>query len=518
MASILGPGIAQSPPMGGLVERYAPALAAALAVVGILVVHFGTVESIVAIWRRSETFAHGFVVVPICLWLLWRKRRELEATAAKPWYPAFAIVALSGLVWLVMSIGDVIGVRQFALAFMLQAAIVGVAGLAVARVAAFPLAFLLFAVPAGEFLLPTLIDRTADFTVAALRLSGVPVYREANHFIIPSGAWSVVEACSGLRYLIASVMIGVIYGAVAYRSAGRRAAFIAASVLVPIVANWLRAYMIVMIGHLSDNRLAVGVDHLIYGWLFFGVVMGLLFWVGSFWSEPPLEAPVANVLPKPGDRQVPVSRFFAAALVAIAVAGVWRPLFAAIERPPSVGAAVIAPLAASGGFTSVQADALPEWTPNYGGHSTTLRQVFARNDVPVALYIAYYRDQKKGSELVTSANELVMPHEKRWIEHGRDRVDLKFDSRDVEAIRASIADQRDQLTAYRLFWVDGSVTGSAYVAKALLAWARLNGRSGDAALVVTYARASATTDVALEAMRALSPEILRALAATEGRR
>ncbi len=43
--------------------------------------------------------------------------------------------------------------------------------------------------------------------------------------------------------------------------------------------------MIVMIGHLSDNRLAVGVDHLIYGWVFFGVVMLLLFWIGSFWQE-----------------------------------------------------------------------------------------------------------------------------------------------------------------------------------------------------------------------------------------
>src|SRR5256885_17154333 len=43
--------------------------------------------------------------------------------------------------------------------------------------------------------------------------------------------------------------------------------------------------MIVMIGHLSGNRLAVGIDHIIYGWIFFGVVMLLLFWVGSFWRE-----------------------------------------------------------------------------------------------------------------------------------------------------------------------------------------------------------------------------------------
>ena len=67
--------------------------------------------------------------------------------------------------------------------------------------------------------------------------------------------------------------------------------FMSAAILVPIVANWLRAYMIVMLGHLSNNRLAVGVDHLIYGWIFFGLVMLLLFWVGSFWRSTDMPAP-----------------------------------------------------------------------------------------------------------------------------------------------------------------------------------------------------------------------------------
>ena len=44
--------------------------------------------------------------------------------------------------------------------------------------------------------------------------------------------------------------------------------------------------MIVMLGHLSGNTLAVGVDHLIYGWVFFGIVIGLMFLIGARWSEP----------------------------------------------------------------------------------------------------------------------------------------------------------------------------------------------------------------------------------------
>ena len=139
--------------------------------------------------------------------------------------------------------------------------------------------------PLGEVLVPTLMDWTATFTVAALRASGVPVYQEGNFLVIPSGMWSIVEACSGLRYLIASLMVGCLYAYLSYRSPGRRVAFIAASLVLPIFANWLRAYMIVMLGHLSNNRLAVGVDHLIYGWIFFGLVMVLLLWIGSRWRE-----------------------------------------------------------------------------------------------------------------------------------------------------------------------------------------------------------------------------------------
>src|SRR5204863_9938722 len=273
---------------GGAVDaraRWLPACAIALTVMGILAVYWPTAASIVAIWIRSETFAHGFVVLPLALWLAWRRHDELATAPIKPWWPGLAVVFASGALWFVASASGAGVVSQFALVFMLQSSIVTVIGLAASRVLGFALAFLLFAVPAGEFLVPTLIDWTADFTVAALRLSGVPVYREANHFVIPSGAWSVVEACSGIRYVIASLVVGTIYAAVAYRSAGRRVLFVAASILVPVIANWLRAYMIVMTGHLSNNKLAVGVDHLVYGWIFFGVVMLLLFWVGSFWQQ-----------------------------------------------------------------------------------------------------------------------------------------------------------------------------------------------------------------------------------------
>ena len=244
------------------------ALIVVLLVACVLALYWKTTLSMVSIWERSETFAHGFVVIPIFCYLLWRKRDALDGLVPKPHWGALLGIAAAGVVWLVGEIVSAASVSQFAMVAMVPFAVWAVLGTRIAMALVIPLAFLFFAVPFGEFLVPTLMDWTADFTVAALRASGVPVYQEGNFFVIPSGMWSVVEACSGLRYLIASLMVGCLYAYLSYRSTLRRVAFIAASLVVPIIANWLRAYMIVMLGHLSNNRLAVGVDHLIYGWIF----------------------------------------------------------------------------------------------------------------------------------------------------------------------------------------------------------------------------------------------------------
>jgi exosortase A len=137
----------------------------------------------------------------------------------------------------------------------------------------------------GEGLIPPLMDFTADFTVGMVQLTGIPVYREGTFFQLPTGNWSVIEACSGVRYLIASITLGTLYAYLTYTSYLKRTLFIIASIIVPIIANGLRAYMIVMIAHLSDMKLALGVDHLIYGWVWFGIVIFIMFFIGSYWRD-----------------------------------------------------------------------------------------------------------------------------------------------------------------------------------------------------------------------------------------
>src|SRR5687768_10320658 len=251
----------------------------------ILIAYYETTWSMVSIWSRSDTFAHGFLIFPFSAYLIWGQRKHLGTLFARPNPKVLFVLAILGFSWLLGTLASVQVFAQFMVIAMISAAVWAILGNQIACALAFPLAYLLLAVPFGDAFIPPLINFTADFTVTALQLTGIPVYREGNFFTIPSGNWSVVEACSGLRYLIASFTLGTLYAYLTYRSFTRRLIFIALSLIVPILANGIRAYLIVMTGHLSDMQLAVGIDHLIYGWVFFGFVMLVLFWIGSFWRE-----------------------------------------------------------------------------------------------------------------------------------------------------------------------------------------------------------------------------------------
>jgi exosortase A len=174
-----------------------PALAIAL--VWICAWYAATGRAMVDTWAHTETYAHGFVVAPISLWLVWRMRERLRAMAPRPSWSAVVLLAAAGFGWLLGQFGGVNALSQASFVAMLVLTVPALLGVRVARALMFPLGFLFFAVPIGDFLLPTLMERTADFTVAALRDSGVPVYREGMLIVIPTGRWSIVEACSGVR-------------------------------------------------------------------------------------------------------------------------------------------------------------------------------------------------------------------------------------------------------------------------------------------------------------------------------
>jgi len=372
-------------------------------VASVIVLFLPTARSMAVIWSSSGTFTHGWLVLPAFLGFVWQRRALLAATPLQPDWPGFVVIACAGALWLLGELSGTQVPTHFALVLLVIGAVLAVAGLAWGRALAFPLLFLLLAVPFGESLVPLLMDWTADFTVWALQLSGVPVFREGNDFQIPSGRWSVVEACSGVRYLLASLMVGTLYAWVMYRSPGRRALFMLASLLVPIVANWLRAYLIVMLGHLSDNRIAAGVDHLIYGWVFFGIVIFALFAVGALWREDhsPKTATALNFSASAHAPKLALSA--AGGLGALAL---WPMLAIAMLVPVDVRPIVAVAPAAVAGWRETSADAT-RWRPQLQQPRAVGQWRYLADGFDVAVYVGWFRAQTQGSELVSSMNTVA---------------------------------------------------------------------------------------------------------------
>ncbi len=454
------------------------------AVAALLFIYRDAAEYTVRTWTDNGTYTHGFLIFPISIWLIWRKRKALSACTPNPCHSGIIAVILFALLWQLGHQAGAMVVEQYSVVLMIIASVWTLLGTVVFRQIAFPMFFLLFAVPFGEALIPQMMNFTANFTVAALKLTGIPVYREGTFFSLPTGNWSVVEACSGLRYFVSSLTLGTLYAYLSYRSITRRLIFIAISALTPVIANGLRAYMIVMIGHLSGMRLAVGVDHIIYGWLFFGIVMLLLFWLGSFFHDnlaDQKDMPASGCNPSPQE-----ARKFTPALLAILIPALLSPLYAAhldekIEAP--VGITLVAP---SGPW---QPDPRPlsDWIPRYTGSRAGINQTYAKDGMQVSLYIGYYRGQTRGHELVTSTNQLVTSRDKEWGNLGEKEKTLDIDGRRLPVVEASLRSDALRLAVWKWYWVNGRWVVNPYMAKLLEAMSRMERGRDDSAVIMLSA-------------------------------
>ena len=471
-----------------------PVLLMAVLTLGLIVLYGGTATEMVTIWAKSETFTHAFLVPPISLWLAWRNRSRLQGLLPRPMPWVLGPMALAAFAWLLGSAVAVNAATQFALVVMIVLCVPLVAGWDVTRALLFPLLYLFFCVPFGDFLLPVLMEWTADFTVAALRLTGIPVFRQGMYFTIPSGNWSVVEACSGVRYLIASLMVGSLFAYLNFQSTKRRLLFIGVSILVPIVANWLRAYMIVMLGHLSDNRIATGVDHLLYGWVFFGIVITLMFMIGARWSEP--DAPRSATPSQAAAAASPNQTLLVAGLAVIACAWPQVLLHARNQaiNEPQIQIRASSELAPDWKVVSVGPGKDPVWQPRFENPSASWHGLFERQGQRVGAHLLYYRGQGPNRKLVSSQNLVV----RRSVDKGWNPVAVATTSMDVPGgvvqwrrthllrPQSSSLGQGD-MTVWQVYWAGDRLTSNDAQAKVFNAIDDLFGRGDDGAAIFLYA-------------------------------
>ena len=289
----------------------------------------------IGVWSTSTAYNHCWLVLPVAVWLAWSRRDRLEGLAPAP-MPAAALVALApAAAWFAAERMGIMEGRQLALIGLVWTCCLGILGWRVCRAIAPALLYLVFLVPFGAFVTPVLQDITAWMIDVLLDVFGIPHFVDHLIIEIPEGTFLVAEACAGLRFLIAAIAFGTLYAFVMFRSPGRRLVVFALSIAVPIIANGLRAFGIVLLGHFLGSAEAGAADHVLYGWIFFSIVILLLILAGMPFREDldepaPPDARHGPVLPP---RPVPLV-LAGAAMLAVTAAG---PAAAALLQGTGIG-------------------------------------------------------------------------------------------------------------------------------------------------------------------------------------
>ncbi|APL94283.1 EpsI domain-containing exosortase [Sphingobium indicum] len=371
----------------------------ALAIVActILALFHRDLLGMVAIWWNASTYGHCLFVPILVAWLVQQRLPGLRRLEPSAWAPGLLWLGLGAFAWMLGAAAGVAVVRHGALVMMLQGSVIALLGPAVARALLFPLFYAFFMVPFGEEIVAPLQLATAHISMILLGLTGVPAQMQGIFITTPNGYFEVAEACSGAKFVIAMTAYGLLVCNVCFTSWRRRVAFMVGALSLSILANGVRAFATIFVAEVTTIDAAAGFDHVVYGWLFFAVIMIVVMAIawpffdrqpGDPWFDP------EDLRHKGHSATGAVA---GVALAMIVAAPLWLAASAAAGQPLP-GAPAMPQVK---GWVRSDEPPLRPWQPRFDGadHLAMARYGDAKGQV-VDLAIATFDRQDEGRELV----------------------------------------------------------------------------------------------------------------------
>jgi len=340
-------------------------------------------------WQLT-TYTHGYLIVALVGWLLWRDRKSLEGpTAAASWTRLVPLLGAAGM-WLLAVQASIQLVEFAVLPIVLWSAVLAACGWRVARNAAFALGFLWLATPLPDAA-NSLFQWISIYAVRfALRLCSIPAYFEANHVQISEGAFEIAGGCSGLHFAVVGSAIALLLGELRGDRWRERLQLLVIALALSMLTNWIRIFVIILAGHLTHmQHYLVARSHYTFGWAVFAVMMTVFFLVER-------RIPVKGRADGGSDGGHPAKpsqlKWHLVVIAVVAMLTAWR-LGASRPAADSLRDATLPP-----GWTTTVATETP-WQPHFEGVDEQRLEVLARNGIRGFRYRALYRTQKQGKEL-----------------------------------------------------------------------------------------------------------------------
>jgi EpsI family protein len=403
-------------------------------------------------WTISY-YQYGWLVYPVSVYVLIQKRHALALTQWSTSVRGVLSVFLLTLVWTAAYIVGVQVVEFVSASLLIIALFWTIAGTNAMRTAAFPLLLFVVAVPMGEFLVRPLMQITANISSALLALSGFPVMRDGQFFHLPGGSFEVADVCSGFKYLLAGALLALVFSYVTYASNVKRLFFVIFVSVTVVIANGVRAFIVMSVESATDMKVFGGYDHVIFGMVMFAAAFVVLIWIGYRYADPVTEddPPIAI---RREELHGTVSTGVVVLGLALVLAG---PAFAkAIRDQPGVS---IADLPFPELHSCIQPNqAIVEEFPTFLGADYEKRARYACGDFRTSLYVASYSEQEQGKELVSWANRVWPRDWSRYVE--QTRVSLQLADGHVDVQQIAVSHPRGSRLIWFWYQVGPSVSGN----------------------------------------------------------
>ena len=220
-----------------------------------------TLGWLLSAWNPHTDYEHGKIIPFVIIGLILYRFKELRAAVTPGSFWGLVSVVVGCLFYIAAYRTLQPRVAVFGLPFILWGAAHFIWGWRVARLLAFPLFFLWIAIP-----LPTFQQATTHLQLLATSLAhhgsnllGVETYTQGTTILPIKGDWkplSIAHGCSGIRSLMALLMISAAWAYVARMAMWKRILLFLSAIPLAILGNALRVISIFLIAEHGDAEWA----------------------------------------------------------------------------------------------------------------------------------------------------------------------------------------------------------------------------------------------------------------------
>lgn len=380
--------------LAALSDRPFPWIASGVLVIAIIA-YWPAAQALAEPWMNSSDYTHGFVLAGAALWALLRMPVPQCPRSRLLLLPLIFVLSLG---WLAGFASRTVLVQQLTLPLVMWMSLGSMFGVAMLRRTAWLFGSLYLAVPLWDYSIPLLQACAVVVTESLSRLVGIPAFVSGNLIMIPAGTFEVAEGCSGLRYLLSTLSIAFVCSAFANYAPRQRAYLVALAVMLALVANWVRIFIIVCIGDWTDMQSSLVSDHELLGHVVYFIValVPLLF---IFRALAPAAKQDSSSQPIDGSASwTPRLTAVAATVLMVVAVPVWARYKDDVQYS-GMHATISLPNADQGWNVSSRASA--PWDPSFpGAVATATRTYSSARPGSVVVYQASFLEQLQGAELV----------------------------------------------------------------------------------------------------------------------